>query len=171
MRQGYPPITAAGVKAILKSLRTRVGLQSDRITSTSLALDALERLPSVRYRQSQGLDRATAIVEAVREAAGALPATESLIVDAALSLQMNAEAATGADLYAADLSDRRLRCCGNGTCCTSHGARRRRPRPPRAACALSGRTPHSDCSPACWSARNWRKAPGHRPAEPRGLGR
>jgi ribokinase len=108
MRQGYPPITAAGVKAILKSLRTRVGLQSDRITSTSLALDALERLPSVRYRQSQGLDRATAIVEAVREAAGALPATESLIVDAALSLQMNADAATGADLYAADLSDRRL---------------------------------------------------------------
>ena len=82
--------------------------ESDRITSTSLALDALERLPSVRYRQSQGLDRATAIVEAVREAAGALPVTESLIVDAALSLQLNAEAATGADLYAADLSDRRL---------------------------------------------------------------
>ena len=108
MRQGYPPITAAGVKATLKSLRTRVGLQSDRIISTSLALDTLERLTSVRYRQSQGLDRATAIVEAVREAAGALPVTETLIVDAALSLQMNADAGTGADLYAADLSDRRL---------------------------------------------------------------
>jgi ribokinase len=106
MRQGYPPITAAGVKATLKSLRTRVGLQSDRITSTSLALDALERLSSVRYLQSQGLDRATAIVEAVREAAQALPVTESLIVDAALSLRMNE--AAGADLYAADLSDRRL---------------------------------------------------------------
>jgi len=107
MRQGYPPITAAGVKATLKSLRTRVGLQSDRITSTSLALDALERLSSVRYLQSQGLDRATAIVEAVREAAQALPVTESLIVDAALSLRMN-EAAASAALYAADLSDRRL---------------------------------------------------------------
>jgi ribokinase len=107
MRQGYPPITAAGVKATLKSLRTRVGLQPDRITSTSLALDALERLSSVRYLQGQGLDRATAIVEAVREAARALPVTDSLIVDAALSLRLN-EAAAGTDLYAADLSDRRL---------------------------------------------------------------
>lgn len=108
MRRDYPPITAAGVKATLKSLRTRVGLRSDRITSTSLALDTLERLTSVRYLQSQGLDRATAIVEAVREAAGALPVTESLIVDAALSLRLNTGTATGADLYASDLSDRRL---------------------------------------------------------------
>jgi ribokinase len=108
MRRDYPPITAAGVRATLKSLRTRVGLRPDRITSTSLALDALERLSSVRYFQDQGLDRATAIVEAVREAAAALPVTDSLIVDAALSLRLNAEAATRADLYAADLSDRRL---------------------------------------------------------------
>ena len=101
-------MTAAGVKATLKSLRTRVGLRPDRITSTSLALDTLERLASVRYLQSQGLDRATAIVQAVRDAAAGLPVTESLIVDAALSLRLNAEAATGADLYAEDLSDRRL---------------------------------------------------------------
>ena len=101
-------MTAAGVKATLKSLRTRVGLQPDRVTSTSLALDTLEWLASVRYLQDQGLDRATAIVQAVREAAAELPVTESLIVDAALSLQLNAEAVAGADLYAADLSDRRL---------------------------------------------------------------
>jgi ribokinase len=101
-------MTAAGVKATLKSLRTRVGLRPDRITSTSLALDTLERLASVRYRQAQGLDRATAIVEAVREAAAGLPVTESLIVDAALSLRLNAEAGAEADLYAEDLSDRRL---------------------------------------------------------------
>jgi ribokinase len=101
-------MTAAGVKATLKSLRTRVGLRPDRITSTSLALDTLERLASVRHLQDQGLDRATAIVQAVRDAATTLPATERLIVDAALSLQLNAGAATGADLYAADLSDRRL---------------------------------------------------------------
>jgi ribokinase len=92
----------------LKSLRTRVGLRSDRITSTSLALDALDRLTSVRYLQGQGLDRATSIVEAVREAAVALPVTETLIVDAALSLRLNTETAAGDDLYAADLSDRRL---------------------------------------------------------------
>jgi ribokinase len=109
MKRDYPSITAAGVKATLKSLRTRVGLRSDRITSTSLALDTLERLTSVRYLQSQGLDRATAIVEAVREAATTLPVTESLIVDAALSLRLNTEVAVkGADLYATDLSDRRL---------------------------------------------------------------
>jgi ribokinase len=108
MSWDYPPMTAAGVKATLKSLRTRVGLRPDRITSTSLALDTLERLASVRYLQTQGLDRATAIVQAVRDAAAGLPVTESLIVDAALSLRLNAEAATGADLYAADLSDRRL---------------------------------------------------------------
>jgi ribokinase len=107
MRQN-PPITAAGVKSTLKSLRTRAGLRSERLASTELALDALERLPSVRYLQGQGLDRASAIVEAVREAAGALPVTESLIVDAALSLRLHAEPATGPDLYAAGLSDRRL---------------------------------------------------------------
>jgi ribokinase len=107
-RQSFPPITAAGVKSTLKSLRTRAGLRSDRLTSTELALDALERLSSVRYLQDQGLDRATAIVEAVREAARALPVTESLVVDAALSLQLNTEAAEGSDLYATDLSDRRL---------------------------------------------------------------
>jgi sugar/nucleoside kinase (ribokinase family) len=107
MRQGPPPITAAGVKATLKSLRTRVGLQPDRITSTSLALDDLERLSSVRYLQGQGLDRAAAIVQAVRDAAQTLPITESLIVDAALSLRMN-EVTASVDLYAADLSDRRV---------------------------------------------------------------
>ena len=108
MTWDYPPMTAAGVKATLKSLRTRVGLRPDRITSTSLELDTLERLASVRYLQDQGRDRATAIVQAVCEAAAALPVTEHLIVDAALSLRLNAEAAAGADLYAEDLSDRRL---------------------------------------------------------------
>jgi ribokinase len=108
MSWDYPPMTAAGVKATLKSLRTRVGLRPDRITSTSLALDTLERLASVRYLQDQGLDRATAIVEAVRAAAAELPVTESLIVDAALSLRLNADAGAEADLYAEDLSDRRL---------------------------------------------------------------
>jgi ribokinase len=133
MRRDYPPITAAGVKATLKSLRTRVGLRSDRITSTSLALDTLERLTSVRYLQGQGLDRATAIVEAVREAAAELPVTDSLIVDAALSLRLNTETA-GADLYAADLSDRRLALLEEWD--RLHAARGETPPPPPTARSL-----------------------------------
>ena len=109
MGWNHPSITAPGVKATLKSLRKFVGLRPDRITSTSLELATLERLTSVRNLQDQGLDRAAAIVVAVREAATALPVTESLVVDAALSLGLNAEAATNrADLYAEDLGNRRL---------------------------------------------------------------
>jgi ribokinase len=107
MNEGYRAVTAAGVKSTLKSLRTRAGLQADRLMTTELALDALERLDSVRSLQGEGLDRVTAIVEAVREAARSLPVTENLIVDAALSLRLNPDATARSDFYASDLSDRR----------------------------------------------------------------
>jgi ribokinase len=107
MTQSHRPITAAGVKSTLKSLRTRVGLQPDRLATTELALDALERLDLVRSLQDQGRDRVSAIVEAVAVAAGSLPVTESLIVDAALSLGLNTTSTGRSDRYAADLSDRR----------------------------------------------------------------
>lgn len=107
MTQSYRPITAAGVKSTLKSLRTRSGLTADRLNTTELALDALERLDSVRSLQNRGYDRIAAIVEAVRDAAKSLPVTESIIVDSALSLELNEEAAKRWHLYAADVSDRR----------------------------------------------------------------
>lgn len=107
MTQSYRPITAAGVKSTLKSLRTRAGLKADRLATTELALDALERLDSVRALQAKGEDRITAIVDAVREAGRSLPATESLIVDAALCLELNERGTQRSDLYATDLSDRR----------------------------------------------------------------
>jgi ribokinase len=107
MTESYRPVTAAGVKSTLKSLRTRVGLQPDRLATTELALDALERLDSVRSLQAKGRNRVVAIVEAVREAAKVLPATDSFIVDAALSLRLNENISGSASLYAADLSDRR----------------------------------------------------------------
>lgn len=107
MAESYRPVTAAGVKSILKSLRTRVGLQPDRLATTELALDALERLQSVRSLQAKGRNRVVAIVEVVRETARSLPATDSLIVDAALSLQLQPNAPNSANLYAPDLSDRR----------------------------------------------------------------
>jgi ribokinase len=105
--ESYHPVTAAGVKSTLKSLRTRVGLQQDRLSTTELALDALERLESVRALQARGLNRVVAIVEAVREGARSLPITDNLIVDAALSLRINSGITNNSTLYAADLSDRR----------------------------------------------------------------
>ncbi len=107
MAESYRPVTAAGVKSTLKSLRTRVGLQPDRLATTELALDALERLQSVRSLQAKGRNRVVAIVEVVREAARSLPPTDSLIVDAALSLKLQPNAANSASLYGPDLSDRR----------------------------------------------------------------
>ncbi len=105
--ESYRPVTTAGVKSVLKSLRTRVGLQPDRLATTELALDALERLAAVRSLQARGRNRVVAIVEVVRDAARSLPPTDSLIVDAALSLGLNARTAKTPSLYAADLADRR----------------------------------------------------------------
>ena len=160
MRQGFPPITAAGVKATLKSLRTRVGLQPDRITSTSLALDTLERLTMVRYLQDQGLDRAAAIVEAVRAAAAALPVTDGLIVDAALSLRMNAEAERARTCTPKTSPTGGSRSWGMGRAARRAGCGAAVAAHRRAACALSGRTSRSGCWLTCWWARNWK---GRRP--------
>ena len=47
MSEPLDPI-AAGVASVLKSLRTRAGLQEDRLVGTELALDTLTGLDSVR---------------------------------------------------------------------------------------------------------------------------
>jgi hypothetical protein len=43
MTDSYRPVTAAGVKSTLKGLRTRAGLQAERLATTELALDTLDR--------------------------------------------------------------------------------------------------------------------------------
>jgi ribokinase len=97
---------ASAVKATLRSLRTRNGLREERLATTAVSLMPLERLEPVARLQATGVDRLTAIVEVVRQAARQLPATHRLIVDVVLALgliSMDAES----QLYADDLDTRR----------------------------------------------------------------
>src|ERR1700749_294298 len=97
MSEPLDPV-AAGVASLLKSLRTRTGLQQD-------ALTGLER---VRGLMTAGLTPGQAIWQAVREAASALPPTLMIVADASLSLELNRESLPeAAELYAPDLGRRR----------------------------------------------------------------
>jgi transcriptional regulator with XRE-family HTH domain len=107
MSEPLDPV-AAGVASLLKSLRTRTGLQEDRLAGTELALDALTGLDRVRGLMTAGLTPGQAIVQAVREAASALPPTLMIVADASLSLELTRASLPEADgLYAPDLGRRR----------------------------------------------------------------
>ncbi len=71
---------------MLKSLRTRVGLQEDRLSGTELQLDSLTGLDRVRAFVAAGAPAERAIVQAVREAASSLPPTLMIVADGSLSL-------------------------------------------------------------------------------------
>jgi hypothetical protein len=99
---------AAGVASLLKSLRTRAGLQEDRLSSTELPLDPLTGLDRVQAVMAAGETPERAIVLAVREAASSLPPTLMIVADVSLSLQLHHEWLPEiADLYAPDLGRRR----------------------------------------------------------------
>jgi len=105
---------AAGVASLLKSLRTRAGLQQDRLAGTELSLDTLIGLDSVRGLMSAGLTAGQAIVQAVREAASSLPPTLMIVADASLSLELNRESLPeAAELYGPDLGRRRAALLAN----------------------------------------------------------
>lgn len=105
---------AAGVASLLKSLRTRAGLQPDRLSGTELPLDALTGLDRVRGLMTAGLSTEQAIVQAVREAASSLPPTLMIVADASLSLELSRESLPeAADLYAPDLGRRRAALLAN----------------------------------------------------------
>ena len=107
MSEPLDPV-AAGVASLLKSLRTRTGLQQDRLAGTELPLDTLTGLDRVRDLMTAGLTPGQAIVQAVREAASALPPTLMIVADASLSLELNRESLPeAAELYAPDLGRRR----------------------------------------------------------------
>ena len=58
MSEPLDPI-AAGVASLLKSLRTRAGLQEDRLSGTELPLDTLTGLERVRAFQAARLHART----------------------------------------------------------------------------------------------------------------
>lgn len=113
MSEPLDPV-AAGVASLLKSLRTRAGLQQDRLSGTELPLDALTGLDRVRSLMTAGMTTEQAIVRAVREAASSLPPTLMIVADASLSLELSQESLPeAADLYAPDLGRRRAALLAN----------------------------------------------------------
>jgi hypothetical protein len=98
---------AAGVASLLKSLRTRAGLQQDRLSGTELQLGALAELPLVRELREDSDSEEESIVRAVRIAADSLPATLSIVADVALRLRSLGDSAPDPDLYAPELGSRR----------------------------------------------------------------
>jgi hypothetical protein len=107
MSEPLDPV-AAGVASLLKSLRTRAGLQEDRLSGTELQLDPLTRLDRVRAFEAAGAPAERAIVQAVREAASSLPPTLMIVADISLSLGLFLESLPEAtELYAPDLGRRR----------------------------------------------------------------
>ena len=105
---------AAGVASLLKSLRTRAGLQEDRLSGTELTLDPLTGLDRVRAFMTAGDRPERAIVRAVREAASSLEPTLSIVADVSLSLELSAAAVPeDPELYAPDLGRRRTALLAN----------------------------------------------------------
>jgi hypothetical protein len=115
MSEPLDPV-ATGVASLLKSLRTRTGLQEERLSGTELALDTLTGLDRVRAFMAAGDRPERAIVLAVREAASSLEPTLSIVADVSLSLELSAEAIPDQpDLYAPDLARRRKALLANWT--------------------------------------------------------
>ncbi len=107
MSEPLDPV-AAGVASLLKSLRTRAGLQEDRLSGTELQLDPLTGLDRIQAFVAAGDTPEQAIVRAVREAASSLEPTLSIVADVSLSLELSAAAIPEAsDLYAPDVGRRR----------------------------------------------------------------
>ena len=107
MSEPLDPV-AAGVASLLKSLRTRTGLQEDRLSGTELPLDMLTGLDQVRAFMAAGDLPERAIVRAVRDAASSLDPTLSIVADVSLSLELSAAAIPEApELYAPDVGRRR----------------------------------------------------------------
>jgi transcriptional regulator with XRE-family HTH domain len=107
MSEPLDPV-AAGVASLLKSLRTRAGLQQERLSSTELSLDALTALDQVQAFIAAGETPEQAIVQAVREAASALPPRLMIVADVSLSLELcRASVPEVTELYAPDLGRRR----------------------------------------------------------------
>ena len=98
---------AVGVASVLKSLRTRAGLQEHRLTGTELSLRPLTDLEQVRQLEARGESRERAIIRAVQNAASLLEPTQSIVADVSLCLKLLEGKVPDAELYGNDLIHRR----------------------------------------------------------------
>ena len=98
---------AVGVASVLKSLRTRAGLQVPRLISTELSLHTLMDLEAVRQLVGQGEAKESAIVKAVQNAAAMLEPTLSIVADVSLCLRLQEGRVPDPELYGEDLDHRR----------------------------------------------------------------
>src|SRR5690348_14394250 len=101
-----------GVRSVLVRLRTRSGLNADRLHSTEVDVAPLLDLPIVRQVvRTTGAPVSEAAVDAVRVIASQLEATDLVVVDVVLSLGILsarfADHPELEDLYAADVGERR----------------------------------------------------------------
>lgn len=104
---------AEGVRGILLRLRTRSGLNVERLGATEVNIQPIADLPVVRhYMHTTGASADEAVVETLRQLARQLGTTEMLIVDAVLALHLLLDEPSGqpiaAELYPPDLGQRRV---------------------------------------------------------------
>ena len=81
---------AAGVVAVLQRVRKRAGLKQDRLAGNDL--DMLAGLDRVGELVAGGSTPQQAVIQAVKDAAGALEPTYSIVADVSLGLERTAQA-------------------------------------------------------------------------------
>ena len=102
---------AAGVVAVLQRVRKRAGLKQDRLAGNDL--DMLAGLDRVGELVAAGSTPQQAVIQAVKDAAGALEPTYSIVADVSLGLELAAGLIPDPELYAPDLGRRRTALLAN----------------------------------------------------------
>ncbi|WP_410608598.1 PfkB family carbohydrate kinase [Amycolatopsis sp. lyj-109] len=103
-----PDAAVEGVRNVFFKLRTRSGLNVERLSATEVDVALLADLPIVRrYARERAVSTDQAIVDVVTRVTAALEPTDRLIADAVLALGMLAGRPGLPQLYAEDLGERR----------------------------------------------------------------
>ena len=102
---------ADGVVAVLQRVRKRAGLKQDRLAGNDL--DMLAGLDRVGDVVAAGSTPQQAVIQAVKDAAGALEPTYSIVADVSLGLELAADLIPDPELYAPDLGRRRTALLAN----------------------------------------------------------
>jgi hypothetical protein len=113
MTEPLDPVTA-GLVAVLERVRKRAGLQADRLAGTDLdTLAGLDRVRELAAGNATQQAVIQAVIQAVKDAAGALEPTYSIVADVSLGLGLAADVMPDPELYAPDLGRRRTALLAN----------------------------------------------------------